>query len=188
MKQLFFATAEQWRNWLARNRNSEKGIWLIFHKKGTGNQALDYSQALDEALCFGWIDSLIKRVDDKRYARQFTPRKKTSRWSKINKKRVQHLITNGRMTAAGYAIIKDAKTSGQWDKPDRPPLAARAPAEFQKALEKNEAARNYFEGLAASYKKQYMMWIALAKRKSTKEQRIKEAIGLLERGQKLGLR
>ena len=106
MKQLFFQTLAEWRDWLAKNYNKESVLWLIFYKKETGISSIDYESAVEEALCYGWIDSIIKKLDESRYARKFTPRKDSSKWSEINKNRVARLIKNGRMTKIGLAKIK----------------------------------------------------------------------------------
>ena len=188
MRQLYCENCEQWHNWLKDNHYKENEIWLLFYKKQSGKSSIDYDNALDEALCFGWIDSIIKKIDDIKYVRKFTRRKESSKWSEENKKRVSRLIESNRMTEAGYAIINAAKANGSWDKPDRPPIINQVPIELQKALKKNNQARRYFKQLAPSYKRQYIMWISMAKKQGTKEERIKESIKLLEKGQKLGLK
>jgi uncharacterized protein YdeI (YjbR/CyaY-like superfamily) len=188
MNPLLCKTIEEWRTWLRQNHRKVDEIWLVFYKKGAGEQSFDYDSALDEALCFGWIDSLIKRIDDTKYARKFTPRNQISKWSESNKRRVERLIKDGRMTEAGLAVVKAAKANGCWDKLDRPPTVTEVPAELQAALQKNKKAREHFNELAPSHQKQYIMWIAMAKRQETREKRIREAIALLEKGQKLGLK
>jgi uncharacterized protein YdeI (YjbR/CyaY-like superfamily) len=188
MKQLYCKTRQEWRNWLKRNHHKEQGIWLVFYKKDTGKPTIDYRDALDEALCFGWIDSIIKKIDATKYERKFTPRNKISNWSDINKKRVEQLIKEHKMTDSGYAIIKIAKANGCWDKSDRPPLPTQMPKEFQVALNRNRTALNHFNRLAPGFQKRYQLWIATAKRPETKDKRIREAILLLEQGQKLGLK
>jgi uncharacterized protein YdeI (YjbR/CyaY-like superfamily) len=188
MKQVTCSTPEEWRAWLRQNHRRETGIWLVFYKKATGKQSLDYDSALDEALCFGWIDSLVRRIDDERYAQKFTPRKAKSKWSPANKRRVEQLVKTRKMTCAGRDIIQAAKANGSWDRPDRPAPVTQLPAELQAALGQNERARENFDRLAPSFRKQYVMWIAMAKRPETRAKRVKEAIGLLAKGQKLGLR
>jgi len=149
---------------------------------------MEYGKAVEEALCFGWIDSIIKKIDDEKYARKFTPRKDNSKWSELNKRRVEKLIKDNRMTKSGLAKIEFARQSGQWNKPDRPAIPFDIPKDFKTALDKNKKARENFNQLAPSYQKQFIGWIAIAKRKETKEKRIKEAIDLLKNGQKLGLK
>jgi uncharacterized protein YdeI (YjbR/CyaY-like superfamily) len=188
MNQLLCKTIADWRKWLRQNHRQVDGIWLVFYKKGAGEQSLDYDGALDEALCFGWIDSIIKKIDDTKYARKFTPRNEVSKWSEINKKRVERLIKDGRMTEAGLAVVKAAKANGCWDKPDRPPIVTEVPAELLAVLRKSKKALENFNQLAPSHQKQYIIWIAMAKREKTRDKRIKEAIILLEKGEKLGLK
>jgi len=188
MTHLLCKTIEEWRKWLKQNHHKVDEVWLVFYKKGTGEQALDYWAALDEALCFGWIDSLIKKIDDTKHARKFTPRNQISKWSESNKKRVERLIKDGRMTEAGLAVVKAAKANGCWDKPDRPPTVTEVPAELSAALRQNKKALAIFNKLAPSHQKQYIIWIAMAKRPETRDMRIREAIDLLEKGQKLGLK
>lgn len=188
MQQIYFKTSAAWREWLQNNHDKTNGVWLLFFKKGTGKSSIEYEVAVEEALCFGWIDSIIKKIDDEKYVRKFTPRKDKSKWSELNKKRVEKLIQDNRMTEIGLAKIETAKRNGQWDKPDRPNIQFDIPKEFQAALGQNRKAREHFDQLAPTYQKQYIGWIAIAKRPETKEKRIKEAIDLLEKGQKLGLR
>ncbi len=188
MKQLYFKTSQEWREWLANNNDKETEIWLIFFKKDTGKPSMEYESSVEEALCFGWIDSIIKKIDESKYARKFTPRKDNSNWSEANKKRVERLINNQRMTDIGLVKIETAKQNGQWDKPDRPDISFDIPEEFKKALDKNNEAKEYFEQLALTYRKQFIGWIVVTKRPETKEKRINESIKLLAKGQKLGLK
>jgi uncharacterized protein YdeI (YjbR/CyaY-like superfamily) len=144
---------------------------------------------LDEALCFGWIDSLIKKIDEQKYARKFTPRKDDSKWSLVNKKRVEQLMRAGLMTEHGLKKVEAAKRSGSWDAPvQKPKMDFEMPAEFAKALKNNPQAEEAFNNLAPTYQKQYLGWICTAKRPETREKRIAESIQLLTEGKKLGLR
>lgn len=188
MNLLYLKTSQEWRDWLASEYDKEKEVWLIFYKKETGIQSIDYEAAVEEALCYGWIDSIIKKIDDARYARKFTPRNENSKWSESNKNRVERLIESGRMTQTGMLLINQAKESGQWDQTDRPVLSFEPPEEFLEALKQNNPAKEYFENLAATYQKQFIGWINMAKRPETREKRIRESLQLLEKGEKLGLR
>ena len=188
MLELHFKNRKEWRSWLARNHSAENGIWMIFYKKATGKPTIDYEEAVEEALCFGWIDSTVKSVDEEKYLRKFTPRNDKSVWSALNKKRIGKVIREGRMTEAGLAKIRTAKENGQWDKPDRPIPALTISSEFAEALKKNLRAKENFEKLAPSYRKQYNGWINVAKRPETRQKRIRESISLLEKGEKLGLK
>jgi uncharacterized protein YdeI (YjbR/CyaY-like superfamily) len=188
MRQLYVKSREEWRSWLSRNYAIESEIWLIFYKKATGQPAIGYGAAVEEALCFGWIDSIIKRIDDTKYARKFTPRKDKSRWSKLNKGRANRMIKEGRMTDSGLAKIQAAKKTGLWDQDSRPQISLDIPPEFAKALARNKKAKENFDRLAASYRRHYIGWIAVAKRPETRKRRVAESIALLQKGERLGLR
>ena len=188
IRQLYVADREQWRDWLSENHSKEAGIWLVFYKKETSKPTIAYEAAVEEALCFGWIDSIIKKIDAEKYARKFTPRSDKSKWSQLNKKRANKMIKKGRMTEVGLAKIKSAKKKELWDKDDRPRISLDIPPEFAKALARNKKAKENFDKLAPSYRKHYIGWITVAKRPETKKRRIEESIALLEKGQKLGLK
>lgn len=188
MKKLYFKNGSEWRKWLSRNHEQSESIELIFYKKGTGKPTMSYDTAVEEALCYGWIDSIKKRVDDEKYTFRFSPRKASSKWSPSNKKRVANLQKEKRMTGFGQAKIDAAKANGMWDKKDRPEIPDEPPAEFKKALKKNKTAEKNFNNLAPSYRKQYIGWIAAAKQEATIRKRIKESIQLLKEGKKLGMR
>lgn len=161
---------------------------MVFFKKETRKPSIEYESAVEEALCFGWIDSVIKKIDASKYARKFTPRKDKSNWSELNKRRAEKMIREGRMTKFGLAKIELAKKSGNWDKEEMNDISFALPPEFKKALARNKKAKEHFEKLAPTYQKHYIVWIAVAKRKETRAKRIKESIALLEKGKKLGLK
>jgi uncharacterized protein YdeI (YjbR/CyaY-like superfamily) len=183
-----FADREAWRAWLAEHHQTAKELWLIFHKKHTGKGGLTYVEALEEALCFGWIDGILKRIDNEKHQVRFSPRRKNSIWSAHNKKRVRKLIKEGRMTPAGLAKIDEAKANGQWDKAAQREDITVVPAELTEALAGNEKARLNFESLAPSYRRQFIYWVAVAKRDETRRKRIQETIDLLIRNEKLGMK
>ncbi len=143
---------------------------------------------MEEALCFGWIDSLIKRIDDSKYCRKFTPRKHYSGWSSTNKRRVEKVIKEGKMTEFGKAKVDAAKRSGRWELDPRPAIATAVPRDLSEALARNRAARDSFEKLAPTYQKHFVAWIVTAKRPETRAKRLNECLALLERGEKLGLK
>jgi uncharacterized protein YdeI (YjbR/CyaY-like superfamily) len=188
MKQLYVTNRDQWRDWLSRHHAMEAGIWLVFYKKETSKPTIDYEKAIEEALCFGWIDSIIKKIDAEKYVRKFTPRKEQSKWSNLNKKRVEKMIKQGRMTEVGLKKIKAAKKSGLWDQDPRPQISLDVPPEFARALARSKKAKKNFEQLASTYRRHYIGWIVTAKRPETRERRIAESIALLEKGKKLGLK
>ncbi len=188
MKQLYVTNRDEWRKWLSRHQATEAEVWLIFYKKETCKPTIRYEDAVEEALCFGWIDSIIKKIDAERYARKFTPRKDNSKWSALNKKRANKMIKEGRMTDIGLVTIQTAKKTGLWEKDGRPQISFDVPPEFAKALAQNKKAKENFDNLAPSYRKQYIGWIAVAKRAETKKRRIEESLILLEKGKKLGMK
>ena len=183
LKTLDARTRERWRNWLAEHHGSESEVWLVFHKRHTRRASIDYGDAVDEALCFGWIDSLIKRLDDERYARKFTPRKPDSKWSTANRKRYAQLRASERLAPAG---LERAPTDRSGDAPR--PSQSEVPQYIEQALRSRPPAWNYFERLAPSHRRMYIGWIDTAKRQETKTRRLREAVGLLVAGKKLGLK
>ena len=188
MKQLYVTNRDEWNKWLSEHHGTEKEVWLIFFKKETRKPSIEYESAVEEALCFGWIDSVVKKIDDLKYARKFTPRKNISNWSELNKRRAEKMIKEGRMTEFGLAKIEAARKSGNWDRAERPDISFDLPPEFERALAQNKKAKEHFMKLAPTYQKHYIGWIAVAKRQETKQKRIKESISLLEKGKKLGLK
>ncbi len=154
----------------------------MFYKDHTGVKSIPYEDSVREALCFGWIDSLIKRLDDDRYARKFTPRKPTSKWSAINRKRWVELKTAGLLTSAGLgAAPTDAVYAPR-------PAIPNLPAYITTALKRNRTAWTFFQKLAPSYRRHFVAWIHTAKRLATREKRIRASIALLAAGKKLGLK
>ena len=163
-------------------------MWLVFYKRQTRKPSLEYEDAIEEALCFGWVDSIIKKIDDEKYCRKFSPRRPSSKWSQLNRKRVEKAIKKGIMTEYGLAKIEAAKKSGLWESNPRKAVSFDIPREFIDALGKNKEAKVFFDRLAPTYQKHYITWIAAAKRPQTKKQRIRESITLLKQGKKLGLK
>jgi uncharacterized protein YdeI (YjbR/CyaY-like superfamily) len=172
----------QWRAWLAKHHTSSPGVWLVFHKAHTGVKSIPYEDTVREALCFGWIDSLIKRLDGDRYALKVTPRKPTSKWSDKNRMRWAELKTAGLLTPAGLAAAPTKNTYAP--KPAIPEL----PAYIAEALKTNSKAWEFFRELAPTYRRNFVVWIHIAKRPETRERRIRESIELLAAGKKLGLK
>jgi uncharacterized protein YdeI (YjbR/CyaY-like superfamily) len=186
--QLHVAERNAWRKWLQKNHDKAKEVWLVYNKKHTGEPRIPYDHAVEEALCFGWIDSIVKKLDDAKYMQKFTPRKDDSSWSEANKRRVERLIRQGLMTEAGLALVAEAKRNGQWDRVTVRPASPEIPAEFRRALAANRKAGRFFESLAPSHKRQYTWWITSAKREDTRTRRIKEAVSVLSQGKKLGMK
>jgi uncharacterized protein YdeI (YjbR/CyaY-like superfamily) len=189
METLTLHDRKEWRAWLQANHDTKTEIWLIFYKKGSGVKSITYNASVEEALCFGWIDSLIKSLDERRYLRKFTPRKENSQWSAVNIQRVGKMIEAGMMTEHGLRLVDAAKQNGRWNQPvKKPKMQFDIHPAFKAALSENPAARQTFEQLAPTYQQQYLTWISIAKRADTRQKRIAESIHLLERGQKLGLK
>lgn len=182
-----FKTREAWRAWLAENHVSAQDLWLVFHKKHTGKGGLTYDEAVEEALCFGWIDGILKRIDDEKHMNRFSPRRKNSVWSERNKERVRRMIEAGRMTETGLARIREAKENGQWDKAAEREDVSVVPAELVEALAKDAQAGQNFERLAPSYRRQFIYWIGTAKREETRAKRVAEAIRMLRENKRLGM-
>lgn len=186
MKTLVAKTLDEWRSWLDKHHASESEVWLVFYKKNADVASIVYADALDEALCFGWVDSLVKRLDDRRYALKFTPRRPDSRWSTKNRQRYDELKAMGRLKPAG--IKRPPTDRGYGPRPVRLALPSKLPAYISTALRKHPAALRHFESLSPEQQRRYYAWIESAKKEETKARRLKEAIRLLAAGKVLGLR
>ncbi len=173
---------QQWRAWLATHHASSAGVWLVRHKQHTGVKSMSYEDLVREALCFGWVDSLIKRLDDDRYATKVTARKPTSKWSDINRRRWKELKSAGLLAAPGLAA---APTGNSYT--PHPPIPE-LPAYVAKAFKTNLRAWQHFQALAPTYRRDFVVWIHTAKRPETRERRIRASIELLSAGKKLGLK
>ena len=176
-----FATPAAWRAWLERNHANPAGLWVVYYKPAKG---ITYAETVEEALCFGWIDTTIRRLDDKRYARKFCPRISTGHWSAPNLERFRRLKREGRMTPAGLAKMEKGVKAYV-------PLMQRRiamPADFRLALIRNAKARENFERLAPSYRRHYVAWIATAKKDETRERRVREALAQLAKNKKLRMK
>ena len=184
MKTFDARTLSRWRKWLDDHHESEPEVWVIFYKQHTGKPSVAYLDAVDEALCYGWIDSLVKRLDDDRYARKFTPRKPASKWSAINRKRYAELERAGRLKAAGKA--RSPETGGRYAA--KPIVPETMPAYITKAIRASPKAWTFFQTLTPRQQRYHFGWIHLASQEETKQRRMKEVIGLLEKNQKLGLK
>jgi uncharacterized protein YdeI (YjbR/CyaY-like superfamily) len=175
-------TRRQWRAWLAQHHTSSPGVWFVFYKGHTGVKSVGYEDMVREALCFGWIDSLIKRVDDDRYVLKVTPRRPTSKWSNSNRKRWKELEAAGLLTSAGHAAAPTNKTSASR------PVIPKLPSYIATALKANGRGWEFFRQLAPTHRRDFVVWIHTAKRPETRDRRIRESISLLAGGKRLGLR
>jgi uncharacterized protein YdeI (YjbR/CyaY-like superfamily) len=175
LQAVWAATPAEWRAWLEKHHDNQPGVWLHYHKKASGKPSIVWSEAVDEALCFGWIDSLIRPIDDLTYRQYFAPRKATGTWSAVNKAKIERLIAEGRMTAAGLAAIDRAKANGSWEAIDSVE-AMTLPAELETALGANPQARAWFDGLSKTPRWSMLHWINAAKRPQTRQERIDEVV------------
>lgn len=183
---LYVQTREDWRAWLQAHHQTEREVWFTFYKKHTGQPSVPYGAAVEEALCFGWIDSLIQRVDDDKYVQKFTPRKNNRNWSALNISRMRKLIEAGRMTEAGLAVIPPGLLEAAPGPSVQRELAV--PSWMEQALMAHPQAWANFNQLAPSYRRQYIGWVAAAKRDGTRQRRLEEAIVLLAQNKKLGMK
>jgi uncharacterized protein YdeI (YjbR/CyaY-like superfamily) len=186
IKTLDARTRAQWHAWLEKHHASTAEIWLVFHKRHTAKPAIDYEAAVEEALCFGWVDSLVRRLDAERYARKFTPRKPDSRWSDSNRRRYASLEKRGLLMEAGRANSPSGKRA--YALRQRRALDAPLPRYIERSLQADRAAWRFFKTLAPSYRRAYVGWIDAAKREETRERRLREAVARLAKGEKLGLK
>ena len=168
---------QEWREWLLENHHSKQSIWLIYYKKKSNIPTVMYSEAVDEALCFGWIDSKTKPLDEEKFMQFFSKRKTNSVWSKINKEKIEHLTNAGLMTKAGFDIIEIAKQNGSWTILDEAE-ALIIPNDLEEEFENNPNAKTYFLSLSRSDKRNILQWLVLAKRVETRAKRIREIIEL----------
>jgi len=175
--QYYPKTRQQWRDWLAENHAISDGVWLVYYKKDTGKPTVTYDEAVEEALCFGWIDSVPNKLDSERYKQLFSPRNAKSPWSKLNKERVARLLEDELITEAGLAKIDVAKQNGFWTIYD-PVEALEIPEDLQQALAANSVAEGYFRAFAPTYKKGILWWIISAKRPETRQKRIDKTVAM----------
>lgn len=175
-----------WRAWLERHHAMRSEVWVVFYKRHTGKPTLSYADAVEEALCFGWIDGIRRSIDAARYMHRFSPRRPDSRWSATNRRRAARLAKSGAMTPAGQRAIDAARRNGTWSVPP-PTVDLSMPSELAEGLRGNAAAAAFFDSLAPSYQRQFVGWIAMARREETRQRRVAKAIELLERGEKLGM-
>ena len=176
----YFKNTNEWRSWLEENHNSSTGIYLIFYKVGSSKESMRWEEAVKEALCFGWIDSTVKKLDEERRRQYFSPRNHKSVWSKVNKTYIKELTKNNLMHEAGLAIIKIAKQNGCWNALDDVENLI-IPEELQIEFNKHPIAFENYKNFSKSYRKGYLYWLNQAKREVTRQKRINEIISLCEK-------
>jgi uncharacterized protein YdeI (YjbR/CyaY-like superfamily) len=180
----FHATSRAtWREWLAENGENEKNLWLIIYKKQSGTPSVSYDEAVDEALCFGWIDSKINKRDENSFFQFFAQRNPKSNWSRVNKAKVEKLINAGLMTPSGYKMIEIAQQNGTWTALDDVENLINPP-DLQAALDANTIAKQYFEAFPRSVKRGILEWLLNAKQEVTRTKRITEIVTLAEKNER----
>jgi len=181
---VLFESARDWEKWLAKHHARSSGVWLRMAKKGSGKISVTYAEALDEALCFGWIDSQIRTYDESSWVQKFGPRKTTSGWSKLNTGHVARLTKAGKMKPAGLKEVQAAKRDGRWERAYDSPAAARPPADFLKALEKNKKAKAFFGALEKRNTYAIIYRLQTAKKPETRAARMRTILDMLAKGKK----
>jgi len=186
--ELCVSNRKEWRGWLKENHVIEKEIWLVYYKKHTGKTSVSYTDSVEEALCFGWIDGMKRRIDEGKYSHRFTPRRAKSKWTALNFKRARAMINEGKMTQAGLEAFNQRLDYDDEFLEEKARKELSLPQETEIALKTNENAWDNFSKLAPGYKKQYIAWLVTAKRPETRARRLEEAIQLLMENKKLGMK
>lgn len=182
---LAFASAEEFEDWLEREHASSDGVWLKFAKKGSGIPSVVYPEALEIALRYGWIDSKVNSLDERFYLQTFTPRRARSKWSRVNRDRVEELTKQGRMQPAGLAQVELAKADGRWEAAYSSPANVEVPDDLRRALEGSPKAAAFFAALNKSNRYAIVYQLEDAKKPETRARRLDKFMGMLERGEKL---
>jgi uncharacterized protein YdeI (YjbR/CyaY-like superfamily) len=185
---LCFSNRSEWREWLKQNHTQYKEAWLVYRKKKSKLKGISYNEAVEEALCFGWIDSIVKSIDKDSYMQKFTPRNARSVWSESNKLRVKKMTEAGMMTVLGLKSVETAKAKGTWDKSyGNSGNENEIPGDLLEALEKNKTAKINFINFAKGYQQTYIKWINFAKKIETRKKRIQKIIEFAEKNIKPGM-
>lgn len=171
-----FKDQNEWHIWLEENHSSEKEVWVIIQKKNSGRKGLNYQEAVEEAICYGCIDSKMQTIDSQRFRQRFSPRRKNNIWSKMNKETAEKMIRTGKMSEAGLKTIKIAKENGKWDIAYSSQLASTIPSDLTESLKKNELAWRNFHKFSNSTRLQYIYWVTSAKKDETRRKRIVEVV------------
>jgi uncharacterized protein YdeI (YjbR/CyaY-like superfamily) len=177
------ASRQHWREWLLAHHAQAQAVWLVYHKKHTGTPSLSWSEAVSEALCFGWIDSQAKPIDGDTYRQLFSRRKPRSGWSRVNKEKIQQLTAEGQMMPAGLAAIETAQQNGSWALLDEVDALV-VPPDLAAALQASPAAESYFASLSRTDRRNMLQWLVLARRPETRQRRLAEIVALAAQQQK----
>jgi len=183
IEQIHFKDEKEFRKWLEKNHDREEGIWMLFYKKETGVENIEYDSAVEQALCFGWIDGMIKKLDNEKYLRRFTPRRRGSKWSSLNIKRAEKMIEQGNMTEKGMELFNSAQIKDR-----NTPHDNEISGWVMEKIECNEKAYSFFKTLAPSYKKIYLGYVLDAKKIETQQNRLEKVIKRLEENLKPGMK
>ena len=167
------SSKEEWRKWLQKYHSKKQSVWLIYYKKASGIPTISWSEAVDEALCFGWVDSKKKPIDGEKYMQFFSRRKLNGTWSVINKKKTEQLIEQGLMSKAGFESIEAARKNGSWTIFDQPETLE-IPKDLEKEFKTRPGSKDFFTSLSKSARKSILQWLVLAKRPETRQKRISE--------------
>jgi uncharacterized protein YdeI (YjbR/CyaY-like superfamily) len=182
---VLFATPADLEAWLEEERAGSAGVWLKIAKKGSGVESVSYGEALEVALCFGWIDSQKKGFDEKCFLQRFTPRRPRGRWSRINREKAEGLIGSGRMRPAGLAEVEAAKGDGRWEDAYEGQRTAEVPPDLQRELDRNAAAREFFATLDSANRYAIVYRLGEAKKEETRERRLRKFVEMLEKREKI---
>lgn len=179
-----FTSSKEWRKWIAENHAKSTGVWLRFFKKDSGEKTVTYAEALEEALCYGWIDGQVNKYDAKSYIQKFTPRKPGSTWSKRNTEIAERLIREGKMKKAGLQQVELAKADGRWEQAYDSPKNMKVPEDFLQQLSKNKKAKTFFDGLNKANQYAIAWRLQTAKKPETREKRLREILEMMSEGKK----
>ncbi|HEU0248662.1 MAG TPA: YdeI/OmpD-associated family protein [Gaiellaceae bacterium] len=182
---LAFASQAEWEAWLDAEHRASDGVWIKFAKKGSGVGTVVYAEALDVALCYGWIDSQVKSLDERFYLQKFTPRRARSKWSQVNRAKIEELTKRGRMKPAGLEQVELARADGRWDAAYASPVNVEMPDDLQAALDASPKAAEFWAGLNKSNRFAILYQLQDAKKPETRARRLEKFVGMLERGEKL---
>jgi len=184
---LYFKNRQEWRGWLEDHHQKEKGVWLFIHKKHSRKPGIQHVDAVEESICFGWIDSKVKKLDEDRFIQWYAPRQPNSAWSLLNKKKAMKMIKQGMMTKAGLESINAAKENGMWDSAYTLKREVNLPDDLKRALIGNKRAWNNYEKLTDGYKNWYIIWVNGARLKETRERRIAKVVKRIAKNIKPGV-
>jgi uncharacterized protein YdeI (YjbR/CyaY-like superfamily) len=179
-----FTSSKEWRKWLAEHHAQSNGVWLRFFKKDSGKKTVVYAEALEEALCYGWIDGQVNKYDAESYIQQFTPRRAKSTWSKRNTAIAESLVQEGKMETAGMQQVELAKADGRWQQAYDSPRNMKVPEDFLEQLSKNKKAKAFFDGLNKANQYAIAWRLQTAKKPETREKRLKEILKMMREGKK----